>query len=386
MPTPIEIALSTLLPTVHSLPPELISLSTSLLAQSRAKAANLKQEEEIGRTYACCHIACQRLGHKLALEIAKPAPPVQPKVYNKLHTYFNTVLTTPKTLRKVDKLSEERNRHASRTRETGKALSAKETTTPTSNGKRKADVLLEEELPEMPKFVASMIRAMAGELSAAETAPHVFAGVETAFPSRSDSDLASNKRRRRRRSTDAEVKVESLPALICTIFPKVTEKMCGSDVNFGTLEDDVVEYAHLFLSENTQRIPMFLPSIAEIRSETAQLRKDAAPLWEQMEWYQNVPLVKGSTLDARLGNDERRREDEVDVRATPKKTPLRRKEKHGRRTANEEDDSGAAGLLPGLGTMFQPSLDWLSEERREYFVDWRKEILREASKMELQKA
>lgn len=96
VPNAQELALHSLLPTVHSLPPELLQLSASLLAQSKSKAASLKPEEEIGRTYVCCHIACQRLGHKLALEVAKPSPPVKPKVYNKLHTYFNSVLATPK--------------------------------------------------------------------------------------------------------------------------------------------------------------------------------------------------------------------------------------------------------------------------------------------------
>jgi origin recognition complex subunit 6 len=42
------------------LPPELVELASSLLAQSRTKASNLKAEEEIGRTYACANIACER--------------------------------------------------------------------------------------------------------------------------------------------------------------------------------------------------------------------------------------------------------------------------------------------------------------------------------------
>lgn len=60
MPTPTEQALITLVPTLHSLPPELVELSTSLLAQSRTKAATLKPEEEIGRIYVCANIACER--------------------------------------------------------------------------------------------------------------------------------------------------------------------------------------------------------------------------------------------------------------------------------------------------------------------------------------
>lgn len=54
-------ALNGLVPTISGpLPPELVNLATSLLAQSRNKASNLKAEEEIARTYACANIACER--------------------------------------------------------------------------------------------------------------------------------------------------------------------------------------------------------------------------------------------------------------------------------------------------------------------------------------
>jgi origin recognition complex subunit 6 len=52
--------LYSLLPSVGSLPAELIDLTVSLLSQSRSKAGNLKPEEEIGRGYACANIACER--------------------------------------------------------------------------------------------------------------------------------------------------------------------------------------------------------------------------------------------------------------------------------------------------------------------------------------
>jgi origin recognition complex subunit 6 len=59
----IEQALTSLIPRHNdTLPPELIELASSLLAQSRNQASNLKAEEEIGRTYACANIACERYG------------------------------------------------------------------------------------------------------------------------------------------------------------------------------------------------------------------------------------------------------------------------------------------------------------------------------------
>lgn len=53
--------LNGLVPTLSTpLPPELLELAISLHTQSRNKASNLKAEEEIARSYACAHLACQR--------------------------------------------------------------------------------------------------------------------------------------------------------------------------------------------------------------------------------------------------------------------------------------------------------------------------------------
>lgn len=57
----IEQALLSLMPTQTSdLPPQLVNLADSLLAQSRHKASTLKADEEVARLYACAHLACDR--------------------------------------------------------------------------------------------------------------------------------------------------------------------------------------------------------------------------------------------------------------------------------------------------------------------------------------
>ena len=57
----VELALLSLMPTYgKDLPPQLIELTKSLLAQSHNRASALKQEEEIARHYACANIACDR--------------------------------------------------------------------------------------------------------------------------------------------------------------------------------------------------------------------------------------------------------------------------------------------------------------------------------------
>jgi origin recognition complex subunit 6 len=47
----------------NDLPPKLVSLALSFVAQSRSFAASLKPEEEIARPYACAEIACRRYSY-----------------------------------------------------------------------------------------------------------------------------------------------------------------------------------------------------------------------------------------------------------------------------------------------------------------------------------
>jgi origin recognition complex subunit 6 len=73
MSRPIEKALSEIIPRLSGpLPPELTDLASSLLAQSRSKISNLKADEEIGRTYACANLACERYPSPLTTAFFPP--------------------------------------------------------------------------------------------------------------------------------------------------------------------------------------------------------------------------------------------------------------------------------------------------------------------------
>lgn len=274
MPSPIDQALTSLLPTLSPLPTELTDLATSLLAQSRSRASHLKPEEEIGRTYACCHIACERLGKKLGLEIGKPAPPVQPRVYGKLKTFLGSSLRTAVTPRK---------RREDLAREEG-ASTAGVQVTPTR----------------------SQTSAVGKEMKAGAHATPV------------KGQVAAPSSGRKRKIAVLESTAQAELAAPAPILP--TE---------GTGEDDL----------------------------------DGA-------------------------NDDN--DDDGEHQATPvkrpSKTPLRRKEKHAKFADDGWEDVGAAGLLAGLGTMFQPAIDWLSEERRAEYAVWEKGIMREIAVIERQRA
>ncbi|EMC97346.1 hypothetical protein BAUCODRAFT_448811 [Baudoinia panamericana UAMH 10762] len=247
--------LHTLLPTLSPLPAPLLELATSLLAQSRTRASSLKAEEEIARAFACCHIACERLGKKLGLELEQRniLPPCKPKVYTRLKTFLGTVLRT--------------------------------LTTPRTPGGRQVTRSGAEAVPSPSKVVTS-------------------------------SKLETTVTPVSRRSTRQRVVSAKQP-------------------NVGQVAEPVV---------------------------VEELATTAAP---QQEKY---PHAVGDIHDTNGDEDQ-----EQSPVKRPSKTPLRRKEKHGGRD-DSDGNLGPAGLLPGLGTMFQPAVDWLSDERRANYAEWEKEM------------
>ena len=266
MPSPVEQALSSLLPTLSPLPIELLDLATSLLAQSRSRSSTLKPEEEIGRTYACCHIACERLGKKLALEIGKPAPPVQPRVYAKLKTFLGSTLRTPSTPKGRGRVEDK----------LGPAIA-----TPNKLGS----------VGTTPTTAKRETRS-----SAQPTPTRSVAAVP----------VSSSKRKIEDEATQIQV-VRSVPSTVALSDPEPEEDVAESEEH-----------------------------------------------------------CTGDATDA------------ITPTQRPSKTPLRRKEKH----ADFDDglaDLEAAGLLPGLGTMFQPAIDWLSDERRAQYAMWKEDIMRQMS-------
>ncbi|KAK3066195.1 hypothetical protein LTR53_017552, partial [Teratosphaeriaceae sp. CCFEE 6253] len=125
------------------------------------------------------------------------------------------------------------------------------------------------------------------------------------------------------------------------------------------------------------------PSKKAARSPAAVTGKKAQPPKQD-----EPPSVEAETPGERDEDDDIDMDEDHEPTPVkrPAKTPLRRKEKHAKRAKDldEDEDVGAAGLLPGLGTMFQPAVDWLSNERRADYEVWVKGIRREMAKMPAQ--
>jgi origin recognition complex subunit 6 len=88
---------------------------------------------------------------------------------------------------------------------------------------------------------------------------------------------------------------------------------------------------------------------------------------EEQEWFKNVPPSTGGEASQNARN--RADEDEEDIMTAKKRRMM-----NGRST-NASRELEAGGLLPGLGTMMSDRLDWLSDERKADFLDWKAGIM-----------
>ena len=90
------------------------------------------------------------------------------------------------------------------------------------------------------------------------------------------------------------------------------------------------------------------------------------------EWFQNIPLageVDGEDEDGKSYQNL----DEEDTTLRSVRLPKRHAAGDMRPTRSKNASHG--GLQPGLGTMMQDRVDWLSEDRREDFLEWKADIL-----------
>ncbi|KAF4630349.1 hypothetical protein G7Y89_g7787 [Cudoniella acicularis] len=193
MSRPIEQAINNLIPRHPGPPPpELVELARSLLAQSRTKASTLKAEEEIGRTYACANIACERLKTTFNLPPIEVHPPIPPRAYKRLYTHFSSLLLTtskrqsrnPAPLNRITAKSFNPPSPQPIPSESQKPAPSKATSldpfrknrTPKHGLKYKGT---KEKDDRVPKWVAPVVRKLCIEMETKEAVPHVLAGVES---------------------------------------------------------------------------------------------------------------------------------------------------------------------------------------------------------------
>ncbi|TVY19061.1 Origin recognition complex subunit 6 [Lachnellula arida] len=339
MSKPIEQALSNLIPRhPGAIPPELFDLASSLLAQSRTKASTLKAEEEIGRTYAVANIACERLKTTLNLPPIEPRPPVPPRVYSKLYTYLSRVLVSSTRRRgPAARNTPSRPLPQKQTplKETSLASFRASNRTPKKGLKYAGNKERDE---RVPKWVAPVVRKMCREMENPAAVPHVLAGVESILT---------------QPCPNGEQKMEGkVPALVAASWFFVTQELTGKETSgkefalrckkilglFKEARDDVVVVGKVGDDEEAWKDWEAVVA-GDVKGWVREITDNG---WLELDWFTNIASGEAG---AYVEEDE------------------------------EDETTKRVGKREGLGTMMADRYDYLSEENRAEYAEYKRAML-----------
>ncbi|KAH8601458.1 origin recognition complex, subunit 6 [Bisporella sp. PMI_857] len=296
----IQVTLEQLMPR-HSgaLPPELLDLASSLLAQSRSKCSSLKAEEEIGRAYACANIACERLKTTLNLPKIEPRPPCPPKVYNRLYEYFDKTLLSGggrKRRQRSDVQADDRVLPQRHTPTKEKSLEAFRTNRTSKGGLKYGSNKKDDRLP---RWVGPAIRSICKEMDTTKAIPHVYAGVESVWL------LPCPRDDRKDKAMEGK-----LPALVAAVWTHVVAQLKAVPIASATgmvqrkqlldilngLKDDGPTMQKIRNDEGWEAWETV--ALSHYKSWVAEIAK----AWLDFDWFQNIP--EGAGVSGNIDNSD----------------------------------------------------------------------------------
>lgn len=424
-PTAITQALTYFLPSFPAsnkpFPPALVTQCESLLALSRQRASNLKQEEEIARAHACSEIACKRLRLQLRLPAIKngAGAPCKPRTYTKLITFLEGVLAdapvgslTPKgrkrdasgSIKENDSIQKsvttdtEQDRTPSKRRTVNKSLGS------TFAGKiKKPSAQHAAGTDQVPSFVMPSIRKLCKKFSTPSIAPHVYTGTCIILPLTElypPSDPTNDDL-----TTELTVQISTL---VIALYLMVLTRM-----RKGNMTES------LYTSVSTQSLQVLdIPLNASEDIETWVEKCNQEEWCNGTEWFTSVPedtltvnpnrsslsLSPSPTSSPAADHENRSRDPDSDMEIDsliPIDRPLNQPKTRTKTNSkintdtntninidfisnNEKDlEPDPEGiLLPGLGTMLHNGLDYTSEERKLDYRQWKTKALRRMNALE----
>ncbi|KAK6225890.1 origin recognition complex subunit 6 [Colletotrichum tabaci] len=358
----IEQTLLSLMPTHSSaLPPPLVELAGSLLAQSRHRASTLKADEEVGRLYACAHIACDRLKITLDLPPIEPRPPIPPRIYKRLYSHLDNILPNSALNRTPGKngTPRQRQRHGvdspvrtphrpTPTKERSLAQFRSGASGPNTPTKSTGKATYPSDKSGLHFWILPTIRFLCKQTGQRQLGPTILAGMEYIVVPGG------------RRTRDAWVRA-NLAALCGAVYYLVTKQAKSLKLGEGVESES-------YVPERKRILELLAKAREEVDSRgldedeawegwapveaaefDAALEQVADRGWLEADWYRSL----GDIIEA--GNviaDSHRQEDSY-------RAPVR-----------------------GADTMFQDRYDFLSEKKRREYSTWKEDILRRIDAME----
>ncbi|KAI9862101.1 MAG: hypothetical protein M1813_004876 [Trichoglossum hirsutum] len=369
----LELALTGLIPTLDGpLPPELIELSSSLLAQSRTKVSSLKAEEETARA----------LKGTLNLPKIEPRPPCPPRIYQKLYKYFEATLLPPQPRRRPPNTPTKNTiattatpaRQSPRTPSKQQQQQSRQKPTPRKSSliPKKATAAKEPTKPIIPLWVSPSIDRLCTKLLAPAAIPHVLEGV-TAILTQPSPFLSNAK------NAPLEDKRDKIPALVIAVYFFVTTRLSNQETTGS-------EYVHQREAAMAvmEADPEFLENNEPFGTKDvdAWLKEISDRGWLRLDWFDDVPEDTGLSL----GMEEAAEPRSAAEGSIPTKNPSHTSpSKRPSRLPPARDILNNNNTLQvGLGTMMQDRVDYLSEEKRLDFLDWKEEIMTRVDALEQQ--
>ncbi|KAF2761613.1 hypothetical protein EJ05DRAFT_507264 [Pseudovirgaria hyperparasitica] len=380
-----------LLPALNGdLPPELIHLTRSLLSQSRAKAS-LKQDEEVARTYVCAHIACERLKQPLNLPQIMPRPPVPPRVYKKLHAFFDSALpsSSSSTRSSAPSATTPSRTRAANAPSTAPHSSPAQSRTPTRRRRHSPTVTPSKRAPAaharvdvvddalVPEWIMPAIRQLCKTFGEARAAPHIYAGMASVLRMKDvASSTAPTPTRTRNQSrvrctapsttsaTNTEVNTDTttshVPAILITVFLFTYVKMTATPLTataFAEYRDRAIKVLAA-MGKDAGRAQR------DIADDVQACVREAREGWLGLEWFGNVPKGEDGGGEGEEGDEG------VEIGVGGK----------GEEDEDEEEEEDM--LQGGLGTMMNGRVNYLSQARKEDFVVWSRGIMARVRQLE----
>ncbi|OAF54893.1 hypothetical protein VC83_08698 [Pseudogymnoascus destructans] len=381
----IEQSLTSLLPRLTTdLPSDLINLASSLVAQSRNVASNLKQDEEIGRAYVCAHIACERLKSTLNLPPIEPRPPVPPRVYTKLYTYLSSALAarpqrTPKKVQRLEdaqpppsnsKTPARRKSNPASTTPAGLPLPSRPTPSKErslaafrpQNKSRKSELSHGGRGREIAAWIRPVVRGLCAKMEARGATAHVLAGVGSVLTLPTPKPKKGEGKEK-----------EKVPALVAAVYVLVHTRLTGKEVSG---KEYVALRRSILVGLKALRVDEEV--VGKVDKEEAGgkgwegwtdivgkdvdawLMQLSSKGWVGLDWFENIE--SGSGIEGPETRDE----------------PM----VYAENEDADEDDDGEEESIMGLGTMMQERVDYLSARKREEYQIWKDGILEKIEQIE----
>ncbi|KAH6651934.1 origin recognition complex, subunit 6 [Truncatella angustata] len=319
---PTLLSLLPTLPSAESLPQQLVSLSASLLAQSRHNASTLKAEEEVARLYACAHIACERLKTTLDLPPIQARPPVPPRIYKRLYTHLDHILPASSAAKSGRiRTPSGKAREAGSVFGSGSALRTPQRATPSkesalaqfrskadhtpskSTGKARVPSTATKSRNALPPWAPPTIRSVCKQLDSERIAPTVLAGFQTIVAPHG------------KRTKDSWVN-EHLTPLLAAVFFLVTVRftvlVSGKPIKgtqFATVRKDVVQalrQARNDVDDKAEDEEVFWDGWANVGPKDVDeaAKKFNESGWQDEEWFKGIQDQIGASADVAMDDAE----------------------------------------------------------------------------------